>query len=360
MKNFYKSNAFLAIVSVICAVIIWIYVVYEVNPLYETWIDDVPVQCVNVSSQFEDGDLVFVGENSKLLKEGLTVDVKIKGKRYDVSSVSKKDITCTVDTITITKKGNYTLPIDVQTTKSGVEILKVSPISIELSAESILQKDIKITVVQKGELPQGYMIENIRPANETVTITGPGSVIEKVDTAKVVLDMTNIDLDGNDSVAPIEFYDERGNKVESDSIQKNNKQAKITFDLYTEKEVTVKVVPKYKNDETKNNHGQNVQLTVNGDEFKDGGLEIKVKLKGEVSLLNRYTDSVREVYTEDIDVSNIYSDKIIEKKLNSKLPNDVEYVEVPTVKISAYVAKASAELQKNNREQEDDKNEFKA
>ena len=68
MKNFNKSNAFFMIISLVAAIMIWIYVVYEVNPLYEVWIKDVPVQTVNASSLFDDGSLVLVGDNSDILK----------------------------------------------------------------------------------------------------------------------------------------------------------------------------------------------------------------------------------------------------------------------------------------------------
>ena len=94
MKNFYKSNTFLAIVSVICAIIIWIYVVYEVNPLYETWVEDVPVQCVNTSSLFDDGSLVLVNENSASASEIFSSVIKEtgRGKVVGVNTYGKGSI----------------------------------------------------------------------------------------------------------------------------------------------------------------------------------------------------------------------------------------------------------------------------
>jgi len=349
MKDFYKSNTFLAIISVISAIIIWIYVVYEVNPLYETWIEDVPVQCVNVSSQFDDGDLVFVGENSKILKEGLKVDVKIKGKRYNVSSVSKKDLTCTLDLITITKKGNYTIAIDVKTDKSGIDIVKVSPAGIELSAEGFEQRDIKVSVKKEGVMEGGYTVANVKNDNEIVKVTGPSSVIDKIKFARAVLDMSKLDSDDTEFVAPIEFFDEAGNKINSDSIQKTVEYAKISFDIYSSKEVTIKIVPKYKDDKTVNNRGETVKLSIEGDDktSKDGGIEIKVKLNGRNASLKKYSDAVRTVYTEDIDVSKIYENTVLEDILASELTGDVEFDKVPSVKVKVTVEKIYKEEDHN-------------
>ena len=36
MKNILKSNWFLMGISVLAAIIIWIYVVYQINPIFET------------------------------------------------------------------------------------------------------------------------------------------------------------------------------------------------------------------------------------------------------------------------------------------------------------------------------------
>ena len=94
MKKLYKSNTFLAAVSFIFAVFIWIYVVYDVNPMFETWITDVPVECINVSNLFDDGNLVITGQNENLIEGGTNIDIRIKGKRSVVSSIKKKNFNC--------------------------------------------------------------------------------------------------------------------------------------------------------------------------------------------------------------------------------------------------------------------------
>ena len=341
MKNFYKSNTFLAIVSVICAIIIWIYVVYEVNPLYEVWIKDVPVQTVNASSLFDDGSLVLVGDNSDILKGTKTVDVKIKGKRNIVSSVSKKDISCTLDMITITRSGIYTIKPDMQIVKSGVEIVKTTPYSIKLAAENIEQKDIKVTVKQNGKVDGGYSVANIKNHNETIKITGPSSIINKVGGAEAVIDLGNIDSKVTEVAAPIEFYDIHGNKIESIQFKKTVNYAKISFDLYNSKEVSVIIMPKYKSEVNKNSRGEIVKLSVDGEgnQNKNGGLEVKVKIKGSSASLEKYAESVREVYTEEIDVSNVLEDRVFEDVLAAALSGNVEYDVVPKVKVKAVVEK---------------------
>ena len=100
-------------------------------------------------------------------------------------------------------------------------------------------------------------------------------------------------------------------------------------------------MPKYKDEVTKNDRGEIVKLSIegSGNKTKDGGLEIKVRIKGKSASLEKYADSLRVVYTENIDVSKVYSDKEFEKILAAELSGDVEYDEIPTVRIKATVEK---------------------
>ena len=99
------------------------------------------------------------------------------------------------------------------------------------------------------------------------------------------------------------------------------------------------LMPKYADEITENRSGKTVSLALSGKgtPTKDGGLEMTLKLKGTSNALEKYTESKRTVYTEDIDVSHIYSDKTFEKVLAAELSNNVWYVNVPEVSAKAKV-----------------------
>ena len=339
MKNFYKTKAFLMIVSVIAAIIIWIYVVYEVNPLYETWINGVPVKCVNVSSMFDDGSLSIVGENEKILTGNYTVDVRIKGKRSLVSSVDRENINCNLDMVTVTKNGEYTLKPSVDCEISGIEISRTTPHNMKFVVEEVHQKDIEIKVETTGSEKAGYSLEALECRNETVKITGPQSVLKNVGGAKVVLNLDFLDVSDTEKSCPIVFTDLSGEEIDSGRFEKSVEYAKLSFDFYTKKTATVILMAKYKDEINKNSTGQSVELVVDGDGKKtdDGGLELNLMFEGPVSALEKYTQSKRIVYTTDIDVSGVYSDTVFEKIKVAELSNNVKYVEPPEVKVKATV-----------------------
>ncbi len=339
MKNFYKTNAFLMIVSVVAAIIVWIYVVYEVSPMYETWITDVPVKCVNVSSMFADGSLSVVGENDKLLNGNHTVDVRIKGKRNVVSSVDRENINCSLDLVTVSKSGEYTVKPMVDCEISGIEILRTNPHNLKFVVEEVQQRDVDINVEVTGNQKSGYTLEGLKCKSETVKITGPQSVLKNIDAAKVVLNLDVVDVEDTERSCQIIFTDKNGNEISPDGFEKSIEYAKLSFDFYTKKTATVILMAKYKDEINKNSLGRSVKLSVEGDGTKteDGGLEMDFVFEGPVSAIEKYTQSKRIVYTEDIDVANVYADKVFEKVKASELSNNVKYVSPPEVTVRAVV-----------------------
>jgi len=137
MRGFLKSNTFYAIASVIIAVLLWAYVAYEVRPTHEIWIEDVEITPINVSRLFSDGSLSIIGENDGITEGRTTADIKIRGKRNVVSNVTKKDLSCFVDMITVDKEGVYRLKPYVETQYSGIEVLQIKPSNIKLNVENI-------------------------------------------------------------------------------------------------------------------------------------------------------------------------------------------------------------------------------
>ena len=57
MKKFWQSGHFLKFASVFSAILLWIFVAYQVNPIHETWVRGVPVSYINRSEKFDNEEL---------------------------------------------------------------------------------------------------------------------------------------------------------------------------------------------------------------------------------------------------------------------------------------------------------------
>lgn len=338
MRRFFHSNTFYAIISVIIAILIWVYVVYTVRPTHEIWIEDVEITPINVSKLFSDGSLSVIGENEGVTDGAVLADIKIKGKRNVVSSVGKKDLSCIIDMITVDKEGVYRLKPFVETQISGIEIIQVKPSSVKLNVENISQRDVDIELKTIGTIKEGYEIENVVCRTKTVKLTGPESVINSIDSAQIVLDYSSLSRSDTEKSLKIEYLDDKGNPVDTSLFNKSVEYSKVSFNLYTQKEVTVVLTPKYENENKKNTSGHTVDLSVDAkDTAENGGVRLKVKLKGTYDAIEKYIDTENVVYTSPIDVKYIYSDTVLKDIEAAPLSNEVYYVSVPKIDIKATI-----------------------
>ena len=134
-------------------------------------------------------------------------------------------------------------------------------------------------------------------------------------------------------------YDKNSKEIDGSDFKKTVENSKISFNLFTTKEVSVVLMPRYADEVNKNHYGKSVKLSLsgNGEPTKEGGLEMKVKLKGTATALEKYSEQKRVVYTEDTDVSGIYQSKTFDKVKAAELSNSVWYVDAPQVKVKATV-----------------------
>jgi YbbR domain-containing protein len=77
----------------------------------------------------------------------------------------------------------------------NVNIMQVSPSSMDLVFEGIIEKNVPIKPVFVGEVAKGYVLEKVTMEPESVTIRGPRSIIEKIEQ----LETKAINIDQADS-----------------------------------------------------------------------------------------------------------------------------------------------------------------
>lgn len=294
MKNFYKNDWFLRIVSVLVSIILWVYVVYFQNPEYERWIKNIPVTRSNVSSDFENGKLSIIESN------GETVDIKVKGTRKTIAKLNSANITVTADLFGVAKEGKYTLSTGVIFPIDGVEVMQKKPYNYEIKVDEVTTLEKKISVEFKGSLKQGYVTDTVTKTPEFIKLTGPESYLKKVDKAVIFVDLAN-NLDDIKGSYKIKLYD--GNEeITNLKITKNIEYADVLVKVYLEKDV--KVIP-------------NATSLPQGLSFASD----TVKLKAKGNILEEFS----QVTTERFDASTLNKGDKIRVKL--VIPEGVQIVD---------------------------------
>ncbi len=85
--------------------------------------------------------------------------------------------------------GQYTLPVQVQIDKAPVRIVSYSPQTLSIQLDELATETLPIGVVQRGEPAIGYDAGIPSLSMDRATISGPKSVVERVKTLRVVIDL---------------------------------------------------------------------------------------------------------------------------------------------------------------------------
>lgn len=222
-----KSKIIRALLAALLAVGLWVYVVTTISP--------------NSDKTFPDVQVILQGEavlgNSNLMvtnKDFPAVTLHLEGNRLDLDSMNSANITLTADVSRISEAGTYEVhftpsyPGDI--TQSDIKILDRKPGSITVVVENRISKQVPVIIRYDGTLDENFLAdkENVTMDHPNVTITGPESVINKIEGAYVNVNLT----DRQESLSEQYQYtlcDQKGKPVDSELVTTD--VAAVTVDL---------------------------------------------------------------------------------------------------------------------------------
>ena len=108
MKNKLKNNTKIKLISLLSAIVLWIYVMAIVDPEDSRLFENVPVVVTNIE-ELAENDLIVYPESD------LVADINIKGKLSDVQKITVDDIHI-YGTINNPMEGNNKLSLKVNIT----------------------------------------------------------------------------------------------------------------------------------------------------------------------------------------------------------------------------------------------------
>ncbi|SHN73001.1 CdaR family protein [Desulfovibrio litoralis] len=165
------------------------------------------------------------------------VNVRVRGTRGRIAAITSQHLYFTVDLKGIVKGVNI-IHIDqnVLPLKGALEIVDITPSTIELNADIIKKVERKLVVQEYGELPDGLVLDSLSFTPETVTLVGPENILEGIKDVKVPIQL--------DSLKTASSFSVIRNPVVPPSVEITPKQVSANFVLkFLEKEVSFSVKP---------------------------------------------------------------------------------------------------------------------
>jgi YbbR domain-containing protein len=287
-----NGRTFTIIISVVIALILWSYVIIQVNPTKEEVIPRVPVKLLNVQS-LTARQLAILGDGEYV------VDVVVEGRRADIGKVKAGDIVAEADLHGWTKGENY-IPVNV-IVPSTLKHVEARVLKIQVTIEDLVAVSMPVGVYFRGNFPVDTEEGEIELRPSEIEVTGAKSAVEEVEEIRIYVDVENLTSSGTDIQSEVQAINH--GEMNVDNIKLSSNYVNVSAKLLQLKEVPLIV-------ETTGGPGEGF------------GVEIDVKnsifLKGTKAALK----NIESVKADPVDISKIFRTGNV--TLNFNLPEGVE------------------------------------
>jgi len=189
VNEFFNKTSTLKIISVLIAVLIWLYVLNTLNP-YETAIfRNIPLKIENEN---------YLTENDFVLKQPYrtTIDITVRGRHNNLVGLKDSDFTASIDFSQIKSAADRYLTIDgPYCKKRNVRIVSYNPEKIEIVLSRIKNSSFPLELSNNITTKAGYKIVSVVPSVDIVALEGEEALIDSVDKVVAKVDIKDLDKD---------------------------------------------------------------------------------------------------------------------------------------------------------------------
>ena len=237
LRNLLKGrvNIPLKIMSVIVGILVWLIVVNVDDPIITKGFVISDVQIINEAYVDQLGQMVMQDDSEN------TVRVYITGERKTVNRLTSSDIKAVADLQQAQSTDTDPVMIPITATCAGVlpENIRVSPQNLSVHLEKKVTKEFAINVSCGDSKPaQGLEIASLTANPEKVRVTGPESLVGKIDSVSVDVSskIDGIDQDTTITGAELTITDKNQDTLSSNSMSylkfDNNGKVNVTAKLW--------------------------------------------------------------------------------------------------------------------------------
>lgn len=297
-----KSDTTLKIFAFVISIVLWSYVMSEVNP-------DVKRE-YNISVEFMNKEVLEKNGLVIMSPKEQNINVTVKGEKFDMGNFSFEDIKASVD-LSGYGEGKVKVPINAGLKQlSNIKIQDFEPREILFTFDKIITKEKIVTITTSGKLAPDYVLGEIKTKSPPVLLKGPRTWVNEV--SEIVADVSLEGRKENINVTvPVKMVDDQGNNV----MGITNEPGVIDITIPVYKTTTVPIEIQTINELPENYESTDIDIN-----------PLSVTLVGRESISN-----LKFIQTKPIDINLFIEDKIVETEL--ELPEGVKLLN-PNEKIT--------------------------
>lgn len=232
-----KQKILTALLALLAAFAMWLYVITVENPEAEMTFYNIPVVLENESALTERSLMVM---NSKTP----TVTLKLSGTRSQLNKLNSSNITLVADLSKIYNTGEQSLTYEIQfpgdIPQNSIEVLSQLPAQVNLMIVARDSKEVPVNLIieNQDKITAGHKLLGEKLSHNEIHVEGPASVVHEIHEARVVVDVAGRKDPVNQNYR-YTFYDKNGNPVSDNYLITNTPEVNVNLDIYPYKNVPV-------------------------------------------------------------------------------------------------------------------------
>ena len=232
IKKWFTNNLGLKFLAVFGSFLLWLIVVNINDPVdYQTF-TGVQVEIINSDAITDEGKVYEILDNTNV------ITVTVAAKRSVLDTLSRENIRAVADLSEVTITNTVSIKLSTNKYNSSIESIDSNTEYLRLNIEDVKRKQLVIDTVTTGTPANGYLIGTVSSDQNLVRLSGPESVIAKISSAQVVVDVSGMKENISTS-AELRLYDADGKQIINDSITANITSVNVNVSILATKTVPI-------------------------------------------------------------------------------------------------------------------------
>lgn len=229
------ENPGLKILALLLAIILWVAVINLDDPtINKQFTTGVTVENENFIST--------MGKYYEIESEDMNVTFNVYGKRSVINQLNNSDFKAVADLSQISQdESENRVPVTITPQRSANQVTVTKRVqNIRVKLEDLMRKSFIIQIESQGDPAEGYALDSMGVTPNVLRVSGPKSVVSKIEEVRAVIDVTGMSTEITDNVMPV-LYDKDEKAVDITRLTMNLNTVTVRAGVVSEKTVPVKV-----------------------------------------------------------------------------------------------------------------------
>ncbi len=273
-----KSNKVNLVLALIVAIVLWSYVLVDVNQSSTETVKGVPITIIN-EDELEANDLVILSTDYQKVNITYSCQRTFSGKIKD----SEFSVTADVEGL---KKGSHKVKLFISAPDDvSVENINIPKITVTIDELVTVEKTVTPIIDNSdGDETEPNILQ---VSDDTVSVKGAKSLVDQVTTMNAVLDASKVETEMKSFTVPLVAVDAEGNEIEN--VQPSKKNVSLTAVLFNKKTVDLEV---------------NVEGLESSDFQRSVSVPKTITIKGRDSILA----NIDKITCQTVNLEDVYED----------------------------------------------------